>query len=203
MEDTSDTRHQRELLASLDTAVRRGGEICNALLTVHAEPKSGAKYCDLDGAIGELTPFLRAAAGDGLTLSLDLAAGHADIPMTSDELETILVELVTNARKHAIGGHGVVIRSRRAGERAWLLVADDGRAQIARQRPSYSGHGLLRLERIADKAGCSLRVRKLRTGGLAVALSLPVRPPMRRPVGCRTHPALKEQYHEDRQSVAA
>ena len=123
--------------------------------------------------------------------------------MTSDELETVLVELVTNVRKHAVGAHGVLIRTRIAGDRAWLLIADDGRAQIARQRPSYSGHGLLRIERAAREAGCSLKVRKLRTGGLAATLSIPVRPPVRQHVRCRTNPAPKEQYHENRQPVAA
>ncbi len=204
LEETRDMRRQRELLESLDTAVRRGGDICNALLTVHAEPDADLKHCDLDRAISDLAPFLRAATGGKLALGLDLAASHADIALSADDLETLLVELVTNARKHAIGAHDVLIRTRRAGDTAWLLVADDGRAQIARQRPSYSGHGLLRLERIANRAGGTLKIRKLHEGGLAAIFAIPVRPPVRQHSRCRATPAPEETYHEKvRQPVAA
>lgn len=203
LEEAPDIRRQRELLASLDTAVRRGGDICNALLTVHAEPNASLKSCNLDRSIDDLAPFLRAATGGDLALGLDLAAGTADIPVSRDDLETLLVELVTNARKHAMGAHGVLIRTRLADDTAWLMVADDGRAQIARQRPSYSGHGLLRLERIANRAGGTLKIRKLRNGGLAAVFSIPVRPPVRQHFRCRVTPAPEEKYHEDRQPVAA
>ncbi len=203
LEETQEAERRRELLASLETAVRRGGEICNALLRAHAEPETEAKRCDLDSAIGDLMPFLRAVTGGDLALSLDLAAGQGEVPMSLDDLETVLVELITNTRKHAVGAHGVRIRTRRAGDTDWLMIADDGQAQIARQRPSYSGHGLLRLERLAQGAGGSLKVRKLPGGGLAVALNLPVRPDGLRQASACPSPIPKEMYHEDRQPVAA
>ncbi len=203
LDDRPGLDRKRDLLSSLDAAVSRGTKICNTLLTVHAEPVARYKLCAIDQSIDDMAPFLRAAAGGSLVLSFDQTADDAHIPMTQGELEIMLVELLTNARKYAVGAQNVLIRTRRVGDAVWIFVADDGAAQITRQRPSYSGHGLLRLERVAAEAGGSLRIRKLHGGGMAVAVCLPVRPTARVQLRSPIPQAREETYHEDRQPIAA
>jgi signal transduction histidine kinase len=131
-------------------------------------------------------------------------------------LDAAILELVANARAALLSPGTILIRAKRIGTRALLIVADTGRgmseAELARalrgcDAPSATGTGLGRVRGFAWSARARLRIRSREGRGTVVSLNLPLVlklasvepavPPVR-----RNHSA-EETGHEKRQPVTA
>jgi hypothetical protein len=195
-----------ERLASILTALKRvacrGESICDVMLSKAPGPARPVRD-ELDGAIAAAIPLVRPILTRDIGLLLDLKAGEVPIPLTAEDVETILIELVGNAVRHGEGASHIVIRSRRAAGRGWLIVADNGLGRLELVRAMHHGHGLLRLDLLIRGAGGDLQIRRTRIGGLVAAISFPESASPRSGLQILSQNSTKERGHENRQPVAA
>lgn len=177
-----DEREQTLVLEALDRVATEGKVLTSALLSGGQvqEPKGLDAAEELRG----LEPLVRALVGarTKFLLQIDETAGW--IRIARSELESVVLELVSNAK--VAGARGIRIRGERRGENYWLVVADDGagfdRARL-QDRPSAlgnHGNGLARVASIAQSAHGSLRIRSKPGQGSVMALVLPTAPSPRR-----------------------
>lgn len=196
----------REELASIQAALTRaslrGGSICDAMISMMHDPLT-LPTDDLDRAIAAVIPLIRPLLPQSISLTTDLKAARAGVPLGGEDIETILVELVGNAVRHGEGASRLVVRSRLAAGRAWLFVADNGRGRLERRRAVHHGHGLLRLDLLVRRAGGDLQLRRAKGGGLVAGISFAIVADPRSGPRKFTQPPEKENDHENRQSVAA
>lgn len=176
---------RREMvLTAMDGAATRGAQILSTLL---AGLDGGTiETCLLPERIARLTPILTTMAGEGVHLRVDLSAQPVTVECAPDQFDRILLELVANARR-AIGGSGrIEIRTRHAGMRLWVIVADTGAGisprRLTRLRTragsvprGANGTGLGQVRAFVAAAGGSLRIRSRIGCGTVVAMILPVR----------------------------
>lgn len=204
---------QEKMLRGLDEAALRGGELTSRLLS--KEARGARRLVDVGAQIAQAAPMLQAVVRAPASLEIDaqVALPAARIMVDPADLEAVFLELVANAAK--AGASRILFRCRRAGDRIWVVVADDGpglllngRTELDRLQTS-AGHGigLNRVRRaIQDMNGKFLvRSRSDARGGTAVAIILPV---ARRAVSksrardWSASPQYKESCDEDRRTVA-
>ncbi|MFO1540380.1 MAG: sensor histidine kinase [Chloroflexota bacterium] len=139
----------------------------------------------LDALVHAALPVVRAAAGAGVALTLELAA---PIPVRADPvaIERILVNLVTNAAV-AAGGAGPVrvATALLADGGGSLTVADRGPGLPAGARATLAGEGsagadaaghglgLATVRALADGCGATIIVTETPGGGATIELRLP------------------------------
>ena len=171
------------LLDAIDQAAIRGDTLARCLLS-GTEPAGGVRCTDLNSRIAELETTLRSLVGPRLRLELDLCLAPLSALIDPDGFDHVLIELATNARR-AIDRSGTVhIRSRRCGDRAWVMIADDGPGTMPRSlsRPASRGAtGIHRVRHWVDEAAGRLHIRSYPGVGTTVAISLPL-------VSGRPHP---------------
>lgn len=202
LDQSPDHERMLSILAALNRVASRGEAICDSMLSKAPEPPATGSD-NLDVAIAAAVPLVRPMLTQDVCLMLDLQAAGQAMPLSAEDVETILVELVGNAVRHGEGASRVIIRSRLAAGRAWLIVADDGRGRLEQLRALHHGHGLLRLDLLVRAAGGDLQIRRARGGGLVVGISSPL---SARPGPGQLSPSqspAREKDHENRQPVAA
>ncbi len=113
-------------------------------------------------------------------LHCDFRADPGALPQeTCQKLGLIIVELITNAAKHAFAGRSggrITVCLRRA-ERGWICQVGDNGSGLQGQG---KGHGMHLVRRLVAALGGELRVHS-DGGGVIVTLCLPV-PPLAPPV---------------------
>ncbi len=179
-----------KVLDGLAQAARRGEQIVSGLLDALGpgppashDLENTARACELHFQIGHLQPLLANIVDGGVRLHIDLAPRLAFVRCVPEELDEVLLELITNARRATREGM-ITLRTRRIGRCIWLTVADTGFGMTARQvthalDADSGGHpgggkGLLIATFFAARAGGWLRVRSQRGKGTAVSISLPL-----------------------------
>ncbi len=160
------------------------------VLTARAARLSDPTVLDADAQRSSGTDLVRHVAarwGGEAGVRTDVEPALA-LPLPQAELEELVDTLVENAAKYAGRDAVVWVRLRRAGERALLVVEDDGEGltddEIERAGERFwrssrhaeqpgSGLGLVIVDAISRAAGGSMRVRRSALGGLAVDVELP------------------------------
>jgi len=172
-------RNDISLLEAIENAALKGGALTTSLL---AQPRqSGRCRIDLNQQVRRVAPLLQAAFGTAEGVQLDLCEGALQVRADGDDIDAVLLELVANAR--TAGAMSVNVRTRRAGARCWLTVADTGRgmspqqceiARIGADRWGAHGTGLSRVRRFADAMHGRLHLRSRQGSGTIISISLPM-----------------------------
>ncbi len=148
---------------------------------------------DLNAAVRECLPMLRAAAGGAVALEVELQDGLGGVRCAPGQIEQVLLNLTVNARDAMPRGGRVRLTTRRVAlpdgtkPRAELAVTDDGagmdRATLERVFEPFfttkkegrgTGLGLPTVQRIAELAGGTVAVESEPGRGTAVRVLLPL-----------------------------
>ena len=203
LDEAPDHKTQASILLALKRTALRGEAICDAMISKASIRLTLPLVDDLDCAIAAAIQLVRPLLTEGTTLSSDLKAAPVALPLTGEDIETILIELVGNAVRHGEGASRIIVRSRRAEGRAWLIVADNGRGRLDRLRDLYHGHGLLRIDLLVRRAGGDLQLRRAKGGGMVAGISFPISAEPRFGPRENSRPPAKENKRENRQPIAA
>lgn len=203
LDEAPDHKTQVSILLALRRTALRGEAICDAMISKASNRLTLPHIDDLDCAIAAAIQLVRPLLTEGTNLSSDLKAARVALPLTGEDIEIILIELVCNAVRHGDSASRITLRSRRAEGRAWLIVADIGRGRLDRLRALHHGHGLLRIDLLVRRAGGDLQLRRAKGGAMVVGISFPIsaEPRLRRRE--TSQPPAKETNRENRQPIAA
>jgi signal transduction histidine kinase/ActR/RegA family two-component response regulator len=100
------------LAAAASHAARRGATLIGSLLSFARKQTLRPEPVDLNRLIEEFAPLLRRAAGEPVTLRLDLSADTATSHADATHFQSAMLNLVINARDAMPGGGEVVISTR-------------------------------------------------------------------------------------------
>lgn len=186
-DDTRRERHLRQARAD----VRRAEEIITAMrelshIDARTEPRG---QCTLANAVRVSVQEI-AGSRPGMNVSLDVdLVGAAEVPVSSERLHQILVNLLDNARGFAPSGSTITVSAHReaTGDGVELAVRDEGPgleepnrvfARFYSARPERNGHlglGLSIVQAIAESVGGSARAaNRTDRPGAVVTVRLPV-----------------------------
>ncbi|WP_322985407.1 sensor histidine kinase [Streptomyces sp. S584] len=113
------------------------------------------------------------SAVGGARAELELKGPFEDLPVeVTTTAHRVVMEALTNVRKHAHGCSEVRVRVERSGDRVLVRVSDDGRPRPA----SRSGFGLKGLAERVSLIGGSVEAGPVTAGGWGVEAALPVAP---------------------------
>ncbi|MFJ8820432.1 histidine kinase [Streptomyces sp. NPDC102467] len=124
--------------------------------------------------IGEVHTLVEEfSAVGGARARLEVEGTFDDLPVeVSTTAHRVVMEALTNVRKHAHGCTEVRVRVDRSGERLTVRVSDDGRSR----HHSQSGFGLKGLAERVGLIGGSVQAGPVTGGGWGVEATLPVSP---------------------------
>lgn len=215
LEDALPAERRTLLLDAIEDAALRGGRLTTDLL-MQGDPARTTDVVDVTHHLAALNPLICALAGRHVEVRMGLCVERLPVRLDPAGLDAAILELVANARAALLSPGTILIRAKRIGTRALLIVADTGRgmseAELARalrgcDAPSATGTGLGRVRGFAWSARARLRIRSREGRGTVVSLNLPLVlklasvepavPPVR-----RNHSA-EETGHEKRQPVTA
>ncbi|MCX4722872.1 sensor histidine kinase [Streptomyces sp. NPDC090052] len=122
--------------------------------------------------IGEVRSLVEEfSAVGGARARLDLQGTFDDLPVeVTTTAHRVVMEALTNVRKHAHGCTEVLVRVGRSGDRLTVRVSDDG-------RPRHVSHGGFGLKGLAERVGLiggSVQAGPVTAGGWGVEAMLPV-----------------------------
>ncbi|MFG2591066.1 histidine kinase [Streptomyces sp. NPDC048438] len=122
--------------------------------------------------IGEVRSLVEEfSAVGGARARLDLEGTFDDLPVeVTTTAHRVVMEALTNVRKHAHGCTEVRVRVNRSGDRLTVRVSDDGRPRHV----SQSGFGLKGLAERVGLIGGSVQAGPVTAGGWGVEATLPV-----------------------------
>jgi anti-sigma regulatory factor (Ser/Thr protein kinase) len=205
LDETSDLRERANFVFALKNTALRGGVICDSLIskTSNLLTVPSQVNVEFDEVIVSAIPIIQPMITRQISLRTDLAAACVASPLSAEDTETILIELVGNAVRHGEGASKIVVRSRCAAGKTWLLIADNGRARLERRRPPAHGYGVLRVERLVRSAQGELRLRRAKGGGMVVGICFPSHKTVTRGLPPSHLPINKEKHRENRQPIAA
>ncbi|MFI5802476.1 histidine kinase [Streptomyces sp. NPDC051561] len=128
--------------------------------------------------IGELRALVEEfSAVGGARAHLALEGTFDDLPVeVTTTAHRVVMEALTNVRKHAQGCTEVRVRVERSGERLTVRVSDDGRSRHASGIGGSGGFGLKGLAERVDLIGGTIQAGPTTGGGWGVEASLPVAP---------------------------
>ncbi|MFD7708415.1 sensor histidine kinase [Streptomyces sp. NPDC059785] len=123
--------------------------------------------------IGEVRSLVEEfSAVGGARARLDIDGTFDDLPVeVTTTAHRVVMEALTNVRKHAHGCTGVRVRVDRSGDRLTVRVSDDGRPHHV----SGSGFGLTGLAERVGLVGGTVQAGPVTGGGWGVEATLPVR----------------------------
>jgi len=126
------------------------------------------------------------SAVGGAPARLELTGPFDDLPVeVTTTAHRVVMEALTNVRKHARGCTEVRVRAVRGGDGVTVRVSDDGRSR----HPSGGGFGLRGLAERVNLIGGGLRTGPAAEGGWSVEATLPAAPaPAPAPTSALTSP---------------
>lgn len=199
------------LLAAIEDAAQRGGQLTSELLAHPSEVEPSAP-CDIRDRIMAMASMIRAIAGHNATVRFDLARARPLVKLVPAQFEAAILELVANASAALHRPGRIIVRMRQQGRRVRVTIADDGigmdeetarRAMADHRHTGSKGTGLGRVRHFVRTSHGTMRLRSRAGRGTVVSLTLPI-------LLCLTHdePAArngrrpshqrKEFHHEDR-----
>jgi PAS domain S-box-containing protein len=208
---SGDNERVRGLARTVMEAASRGSAVTGRLLAFARRGKLRAEAVDVEAMLDGLAEILTHTLGTGLDVRIEASAQLAPLFADKGQLETVLVNLATNARD-AMAGNGaltlaarmeMVKRSGRirhpaglpTGEYVRLSVADTGAGMapevLARASEPFfttkplaqgTGLGLAMARGFAEQSGGGMRIESTPGQGTTVMLWFPV-------AGCGAHPA--------------
>ncbi|MAM86183.1 MAG: hypothetical protein CME36_02610 [unclassified Hahellaceae] len=146
------------------------------LAKIEATPGFAMKPLNLENIVqSAITLYAEAFEASGVTLKQEISCETAEILGSKPLIESALVNLVSNALKHAPSGSTVLISLKRDGERFSLSVRDYGSgvedttldvlaALGRRQNSGGHGFGLRHVEAVAIRHGAKLSLEKAEPG---------------------------------------
>jgi signal transduction histidine kinase/ActR/RegA family two-component response regulator len=201
---TADPRRVRRLASMIADAAARGAAVTRRLLTFARRADLRAEPVDAAELLEAMREILRHTLGAGVEVLVQVAPGVAALLADKGQLETVLVNLASNARD-AMGGAGVLTLSAlhetvpprgvaaagpggpTSGDYVRLSVADTGAgmdaATLARASEPFfttkprgkgTGLGLAMARGFAEQSGGALRIESAPGAGTTVHLWLPV-----------------------------
>jgi signal transduction histidine kinase/ActR/RegA family two-component response regulator len=208
---SGDNERVRGLARTLMTAASRGGAVTGRLLAFARRGKLHAEAMDVRALLDGLAEILTHTLGAGLEVRIDAPAGLAPLFADKGQLETVLVNLATNARD-AMAGNGTLTLAARTesvrpgaqvrhpeglppGQYLRLSVSDTGAGMsadvLARASEPFfttkplaqgTGLGLSMARGFAEQSGGGLRIESKPGSGTTVLLWLPVAQGDARPI---------------------
>ena len=184
--EARDAGQRDYLLDVIEKTAARGGLLTSSLLTNNMT-LARSRLCDVNQHLRSLLTQFLVLAGDRIHVDIHLASEPMIIRAPCHSFEAVILELVRNACA-AIKLHGrITIKSLLAGDRVWVMVADNGagispakRKQLIEGTPTISharhGHGFNQVRRFVEKRHGHLHLRSRAGRGTVVAISLPASP---------------------------
>ncbi|MDQ1077527.1 ATP-binding protein [Pseudoroseomonas cervicalis] len=186
----------RRLAGLMAEAGERGMAIGRRLLSFARPGELRASRADIAAVIEDLREMLSYTLGSRIQVRVDATPepGEVSVFVDRQQLETVLLNLVVNARDAMPQGGEVTLSARRVtapegGEAVALRVADHGSgmepAVLARAREPFfttkprgkgTGLGLALAQSFADQSGGSLAIDSAPGQGTRVTLTLPLGP---------------------------
>ena len=179
---------QRDYLGSIGNAARHMIGVVDSMLSRRARASQGPQLTftdvDLNALAAEILPALEPLADrSGVTLSYAFAIGMPRVVADRLAVRQILINLLSNALRHAGQGARAMVRTgRSAAGDAWLEVEDDGRgidpAVLQRLEgtagPEPDGSlGLPLSQRLAQATGGKLTVERVEPKGTRARVTFP------------------------------
>lgn len=181
-EDGPPPARRAMLLGAIEDAATRGARLTTDLLGRAAdEPKCAA--VDLNEELRALEGLLRALAGCRAEIHLDLSNLTLPVKINRPGFEATMLELVTNACAAFDSPGSIAIRTRRAGQRARICIADNAAGMnpaILRNAlsgtisQSAEGNGLNRVRRFVSESHGRLHIRSHEGRGTVAMISFPL-----------------------------
>jgi signal transduction histidine kinase/CheY-like chemotaxis protein len=192
----NDEERVTRMLGHMREGIARGKGITRRLLSFARRSNQGAEHIELDQKLAEITPLLKQALNDTITLDIRLPDGLWSINADPVGLEIALINLLTNAREAMSGGGEVTVEGRNIAEGALedsrvqgpmvaLTVSDNGEGIAANDlarifEPFFSknatgraGLGLTQVHGFATTSGGTVKAASLPGRGSAFTLLLP------------------------------
>ncbi len=174
-------------LAQLVTeAAQRGGSVTRRLLSFARQGDLRAEPVELPPLLESLHHLLAHTLGPQVIMLVECAPALLPILADRGQLETVLVNLATNARDAMPDGGTLTVQAAPDGERVRLSVGDDGsgmdEATLARASEPFfttkpqgkgTGLGLAMARGFAEQSGGALAIRSRPGKGTVVELWLP------------------------------
>jgi two-component system, cell cycle sensor histidine kinase and response regulator CckA len=179
-------------------AGRRGSTLASQILAFSRKPVPVASRFDVDDSIASMKPLIARLLGKNITLEVIRTPGPKWISADRDQLEQVMLNLVTNAHDAMPEGGSLkietsvtqrgpeVVRGAAATPRVLVSIQDTGhgmseetRARIfepfftTKARGKGTGLGLAQVESIVTENGGFIDVRSERNAGTTFTLSLP------------------------------
>ena len=179
----------RVLSAEILLAATRGANLVSQLLAFSRRGEVFMEDCRLDEVVETIAPLLERLIGEDLELRLDLCAGQFVVHADRAQLESVIVNLVLNAREAMPSGGLVRIETAAgSGDEVLLFVRDEGDGIALEHRelifdPFFTtrgdsggtGMGLSSALGIAGRFGGGLRLVESSRFGTVFELQLPAR----------------------------
>lgn len=211
LEDGPAGAQRATLLAAIEDAAQRGGQLTSNLLA-RASEVDLPTVSDIRNRFKAMAPMIRAIAGHNATVLFDLSRARPLVKLVPAQFEAAILELVANASAALHRPGRIIVRLRQQGRRVRVTIADDGigmdaekarRAFADHRHAAAKGTGLGRVRHFVRTSHGTMRLRSRAGRGTIVSLTLPM--PLRLTldepaarVGRHPSPERKELHHENR-----
>ena len=179
------------LLAEVELAARRGGDLVSRLLTTGRPEGRTATMSPLAPAMDRFAQLARGTFPANVNLVVDLKDAPETVAADAAQLELALLNLAVNARDALPAGGTILVRAETMADRRFvrLTVEDDGEGMspevLARATDAYettkpagegTGLGLAMVKGFVEEAGGTLTLESTPGLGTQVEIILPVDP---------------------------
>jgi PAS domain S-box-containing protein len=184
-------------LGSIHSAVERGGEITELLLTISSRHDLNSSYVDLNVLVTEMKPLVTGSLGPNHRLIYDVSSAPCPVQIDRTGLNQALLNLVKNSREAMPDGGELLIQTRvlpspalSGGEDTGtpcvqISVEDSGTGMSEHAlnhaadpyfttKPHGSGLGLAATDSFVRRSGGSLTLANRTGGGLIVQMTFPL-----------------------------
>lgn len=182
LEDEPAKDRRDALLAAIEDAAQRGGQLTSNLLAPADVDDAPMKF-DSASRLLTMAPMIRAIAGEHAEVRFDIAEVPLPVKLAPARFEAAILELITNASAALHQSGNILVRVRPQGRHVLIAIADDGigmdetsaRKALDEKHPvGVKGTGLSRVRQFARSSHGSMRLRSRAGRGTIVVLALPM-----------------------------